>query len=232
MSRCASVLLVLGLLLSVPAIARAGSENAIAVLDIQGTGVSADLLPTLTEVLTVEIAELGLYRVIAGRDIQSMLGFERQKEVLGCTEAACLAEIGGALGVDRIVASHIGMVGSTYVLNIKLINIRAADTEGRVYETVRGEVDDIIDVMRRSVGKLLGTGSKAARSQPPSSAAPAATAGRTEASPAKPAARAPATKPAPSAPAPEFHDSGCRSAKLRSPSRRSSRLGRSSTNTP
>ena len=29
--------------------------------------------------------------------------------------------------VDRIVASHIGRVGSTYVVNIKLINIRLAD---------------------------------------------------------------------------------------------------------
>jgi hypothetical protein len=120
------------------------------------------MLPTLTEILTVEIAEIGLYKVIAGRDIQSMLGFERQKDVLGCTDAACLAEIGGALGVDRIVASQVGMVGSTYVVNIKLINIRQADTEGRVYETVRGEVDALISIVKKSVQKLLGPGSKAA----------------------------------------------------------------------
>jgi hypothetical protein len=140
----------------------ATENNAVAVLDIQGTGVSADLLPTLTEVLTVEIAELGYYKVIAGRDIQSMLGFEKQKDVMGCTDASCLAEIGGALGVDRIVASHIGMVGSTYVVNIKLINIRMADTEARVYETVRGEVDALIATIKKSVQKLLGSGSKAA----------------------------------------------------------------------
>ena len=142
--------------------AMASNDSAIAVLDIQGTGVPAELLPTLTEVLTVEIAEIGLYKVIAGRDIQSMLGFERQKDVLGCTDAACLAEIGGALGVDRIVASHIGMVGSTYVVNIKLINIRMANTEGRAYETVRGESDALIATVKKSARKLLGPGSKAA----------------------------------------------------------------------
>lgn len=150
-------------------------DNTIAVLDVQGTGISPELLPTLTEILTVEIAELGMYKVIAGRDIQSMLGFEKEKDVLGCTEASCLAEIGGALGVERIVAGHIGMIGSTYVVNIKLINIRGADTEGRAYETVRGEVDALINTIRTSVRKLLGAGSKAAQAmdaRPSSTPAP------------------------------------------------------------
>ena len=157
MSRLAFVV---ALSLATPALA--GESNGVAVLDIQGTGISPELLPTLTEILTVEIAEIGLYKVIAGRDIQSMLGFERQKDVLGCTDAACLAEIGGALGVDRIVASHVGMVGSTYVVNIKLINIRQADTEGRVYETVRGESDALIQIVKTAAQRLLGPGSKAA----------------------------------------------------------------------
>lgn len=151
----------------------AADSSGVAVLDIQGTGISPELLPTLTEILTVEIAEFGLYKVIAGRDIQSMLGFERQKDVLGCTDAACLAEIGGALGVDRIVASHVGMVGSTYVVNIKLINIRQADTEGRVYETVRGEVDALISIVKTAAQRLLGPGSKAAIARGHTGKAPA-----------------------------------------------------------
>src|SRR5690606_27319445 len=100
--------------------------------------------------------------VVAGRDIQAMLGFEREKDVLGCTDASCLAEIGGALGVDRILAGHIGMVGETYVVNIKLINIRQATTEARVYETVSGKQDLLINTIRTSVHRLLGPGSAAA----------------------------------------------------------------------
>ncbi len=137
-------------------------NNAVAVLNIQGTGVELSLLPTLTEVLTVEVDNLGMYKVVSGRDVEAMLGFEKQKDIIGCTDAACLAEIGGALGVDRIVASHIGKVGDTFVVNIKLINIRMADTEARVYETVEGKVDKLISTIRKSVIKLLGPGSKAA----------------------------------------------------------------------
>jgi len=178
----ARAILLTTLLLASPAYA---ADNGVAVLDIQGTGVDPNLLPTLTEVLTVEIDSLGLYKVIAGRDVQAMVGFENQKDLLGCTDAACLAEIGGALGVDRIVASHIGKVGSTFVVNIKLINIRMADTEGRVYETVKGEVDALIDTIRRSVKKLLGHGSTAATTIAPEAKAPPPTPAATAASPAK-----------------------------------------------
>jgi hypothetical protein len=159
-------------------------RSAVAVLDIQGTGLDPNLLPTLTEVLTVEINDLGMYKVVAGRDVQAMLGFEKQKDMLGCTDAACLAEIGGALGVDRIVVSQITKVGSTYVVNIKIINIRTADAEGRVYETVKGEVDALIETIKKSVVKLLGSGSKAAVTLTPS-AKPAETVAKATPKPAE-----------------------------------------------
>ncbi|MBI5510887.1 MAG: hypothetical protein HY903_19170 [Deltaproteobacteria bacterium] len=192
MTRCAWILT---LLFATNAYA---DKSAVAVLDIQGTGIDAALLPTLTEVLTVEIDSLGMYKVVAGRDVQAMLGFEKQKDMLGCTDAACLAEIGGALGVDRIVVSQIGKVGNTYVVNIKIINIRMADTEGRVYETVKGEVDALIETIKKSVVKLLGSGSKAALTL-------GATANRGGSGDAprpetKPAAKAPESKPAVKAP--------------------------------
>ena len=187
---------VLTLLMSASAYAE---KSAVAVLDIQGTGVDPTLLPTLTEVLTVEINDLGMYKVVAGRDVQAMLGFEKQKDMMGCTDAACLAEIGGALGVDRIVVSQIGKVGNTYVVNIKIINIRMADTEGRVYETVKGEVDALLDTIRKSVVKLLGSGSKAAATLAPAPPKPTETATKPAPKPAetKPAEARPAeTKPA------------------------------------
>jgi hypothetical protein len=139
------------------AVSRAEEKPKLAVLDLQATGVEPELIPTLTEILTVEIDSIGKHKVIAGRDIQSMLGFEKQKDLVGCTDASCLAEIGGALGVEMLVVGHIGKVGSTYVVNIKLINIRKAETESRVYETVRGEVDTLIESVRSAAHKLLAS---------------------------------------------------------------------------
>lgn len=179
------------------------AEPEVAVLDIRGQGVAPELLPTLTEVLTAEIHDTGRYQVVSGSDIEAMLGFERQKDMVGCTEVACLAEIGGALGVERIVASQIGKVGSTYVVNIKLINIRTASPEDRAYKTVKGEVDALIQVIRASVSEIFGGEAERPRPSADSVAAPAkkaseATANavrrRKQQSPATPATESKASK--------------------------------------
>lgn len=143
--------------------AAAWAGNGIAVLDIRGNNLDENLLPTLTELMTAEIDNLGIYKVIAGRDVEAMLGFESKRIVMGCDDASCLAEIGGALGVDRIVNTQIGRVGAVYVVNIKVINIKRVDTEGRVYETVKGGDEALISTITRSVDRLLGHKSKTAK---------------------------------------------------------------------
>lgn len=160
-----------------------GANNEIAVLDIAGNGIDKNLLPTLTEMLTAEIDALDMYQVIAGRDVEAMLGFESERLTMGCDDASCLAEIGGALGVDRMVKPQIGRVGALYVVNIKVINIKLAKTEGRVYETVSGGDEALLATISRSIKRLLGPSSRtgklmlAARGGKPAAAAATTTAG-------------------------------------------------------
>jgi hypothetical protein len=70
---------------------------------------------------------------------------------------ACLAEIGGALGVDFILASHVGKVGHSFIVNIKLINIQTAKVEGRVYQIIEkeGDVDTLFGTLKRAAHKLF-----------------------------------------------------------------------------
>ncbi len=58
--------------------AAAERKSKIAVLDVQTTGIDPETAPVLTEMLTADIHAIGIYDVIAGRDIQAMLGFEAQ----------------------------------------------------------------------------------------------------------------------------------------------------------
>ncbi len=87
--------------------------------------------------------------------------------MVGCTDAACLAEIGGALGVDRLVASHIGRVGRTYVVNIKIINIRTTEVEQRIYETVSGEIDAVIATLKTAARRLFPAARPTTANKPP-----------------------------------------------------------------
>jgi hypothetical protein len=54
-----------------------------------------------------------------------------------------------------LVLGQIGRVGETFVVSIKLINVREANTEARVYETVDAKVDAVLAVIRRSARRLM-----------------------------------------------------------------------------
>ena len=134
----------------------AAGGGKVAVLDIQTTGLDVAHVTLLTEVLTAEVDALKHFdAVVSGRDIATMMGFERQRELLGCTDEACLAELGGALGVDRIVASHVGKLGKSYIVQVKLINIVDQKTERRIYEQVDADDDVLIQTIRECVRKLV-----------------------------------------------------------------------------
>jgi hypothetical protein len=118
----------------------AAPQGKVAVLDVQATGVDDALVGVLTEVLTTEVQRSGRFQeVIAGRDVKAMLSFEERRQILGCSDEACLAEIGGALGADRIVVSSVGKVGDSFLVTVKLIDIQNARTDGRAYRRVAPE---------------------------------------------------------------------------------------------
>ncbi|MEK7705802.1 MAG: hypothetical protein AAB426_12650 [Myxococcota bacterium] len=149
-------------------------RQQIAVLDAKLTNVDAQFGPLLTEVITSEVHALGRFSVIAGRDISAMLDFETQRELVACDEVACLAQVGGALGVEYILVPDIGVLGKSYVVNIKLINIRTPKVEGRVYETVQGEMDVLVATIKRSVARLFDSAVTALPTVAPTPAAPTA----------------------------------------------------------
>lgn len=62
-------------------------------------------------------------KVFSSRDLETMLGMERQKQLLGCSEDnQCLMEITSALGVDGVLVGDLGKFDAEYVLNLKVLS--------------------------------------------------------------------------------------------------------------
>src|SRR3974377_675727 len=82
----------------------------VVILNISASGVSSELTATLSEVLVSAVREemRGKATVIGQREITAMISLERQRDLLGCSDTACLAEIGGALGADQLVTASLG----------------------------------------------------------------------------------------------------------------------------
>ncbi|MBN2360100.1 MAG: hypothetical protein JXR83_11660 [Deltaproteobacteria bacterium] len=142
---------------SPPATETAGEPRAvrIAVPNMVATGDDVALAKTLTEVLTIEVAKTKGIEAIGMADIEALLSHEQQKTLLGCEDASCIAEIGGALGVDALLSSKVGRVGDTYVLSIRLNDTRTARQIGSAYETVSGKPEDLIRVVQRKVPEVM-----------------------------------------------------------------------------
>jgi hypothetical protein len=136
----------------------------VAVLDFQPSGASASLAGAATGAVSSELDRLQVFKVITSEAIRGMLALEKQKQMLGCSadSTACLAEVGGALGVDYLVTGRvIGLGGggagagggTTYSLELTLSNVMKASRDGSALEKAGSEAA-LIALVPRAVGKL------------------------------------------------------------------------------
>jgi len=94
-------------------------------------------------------------RVITAREMQALLGLERQKELVGCTSegSSCLAELGAALGVDGILLGDLAVVGKRFELTAKVVT----STDGKVLSIRTGTAeteDELSDLVVRVAQSL------------------------------------------------------------------------------
>ncbi len=132
-------------------------KQRVAVLPPQlNTELAAGTGETLNEVLLSEFHQSGRLAVLGSSDIAAMLRHEEQRLVMaGCTDNACLAEIGGALGVQLIAETSIGAVGNRYVVTVKVLDVSKAKVLARASETIAGRQTALIEAIRRTGGEAV-----------------------------------------------------------------------------
>jgi hypothetical protein len=135
-------------------VAAQGKKN-IAVLDLKARGLEASVAENITDLVTKEVDRVGLFRTVSMAEIKRMLEHEQQKILTGCDDTSCLAEIGGALGVELLLAGGVGKLGDTYLLSLKLIDVREAKVLAREERTVTGKVEELVTVSRQAARTLL-----------------------------------------------------------------------------
>ncbi len=91
--------------------------------------------------------------VVTEGEMNSLLGLERQKQLLGCASQSCTAELAGALGVDALVTGSLAKAGGGYVVNLKVI--RSTDgTALAVFSTRVATEDALFDYLKASADQL------------------------------------------------------------------------------
>lgn len=121
---------------------------------------------TLTRRLVESFGRRSQIEVLGSEDLRALIELAAEQQTLGCDEeaAACLTEIGDALGARFVVTSRLGQVGSTVTLQSSVLDVDKAvpvarmsvdgsdiDAVGRQVAYLVGELEGpILEVARRS----------------------------------------------------------------------------------
>ncbi|MBN2362209.1 MAG: hypothetical protein JXR83_22345 [Deltaproteobacteria bacterium] len=110
---------------------------------------------TLTNLASTLLTDSGRYRVISQEDVATMLDAEQQKQMVGCDDVSCLADIGNALGTRFLLSTQVGEAGGVTVVSATLIDAGLARVESRESVTLEDR-RQIVDGMRVAVVRVLG----------------------------------------------------------------------------
>jgi len=127
-------LAILGFLLnSLIAYDAAAKEPAtinVAVMNLQAEeGASESIAKLMSDILRTELYNTGKFTVMNREDMDAILKEVAFQQSGACDETSCIVEMGQALGVGKMVAGSLGVIGDKYVLNVKLINVATMQNE-------------------------------------------------------------------------------------------------------
>lgn len=106
------------------------TDVSVGLVGFQGTqDIGAEKREFFLEYLSQKLAEGGGLKVLTPSQISALIGVERQRQLLGCSEGAtsCLAEVAGAVGTESLVIGSVAKVGAEFALTVKAIDARTGE---------------------------------------------------------------------------------------------------------
>ena len=121
-------------------------SESVAVLDLEGRGVSQTEAASLTDRLRTSLVRTGTITVVERGQMQQILS-EQDFQLYGCTSNECVVEVGQLLGVSVMIAGSIGRVGSMYSIDIRIIDVQTGKIIDSIIHDYQGEVEGLLAVM-------------------------------------------------------------------------------------
>lgn len=112
----------------------APAKPRLLVLDlVPAGGVEPQVAGALTESVVAEASRTGYFEVSAQREMRTLVGLERERALMGCSEdsANCLAEMAGAMGVRFVLSGTVARLGEAYQLTLQALDSGKAQPVGR-----------------------------------------------------------------------------------------------------
>ncbi|MQY63584.1 MAG: DUF2380 domain-containing protein [Calditrichaeota bacterium] len=149
------LLLTFSIVFIYPAAISAQAKESIAVVDLEGRGISALEAATLTDRMRSELVKTGAVTVVERGQMQQILS-EQDFQMTGCTSDECAVEIGQMLGVTKMVAGSIGKIGATFTVDLRTIDVGTGAIINTMTRDYRGEIDGLLRQIEHISWELVG----------------------------------------------------------------------------
>ena len=73
-----------------------------------------------------------------------------------CNSAECAVQVGQLLGVSQMIAGDLGKLGSTYTIDLRLIDVESGKILQTKSQDYKGEIDGLLDVMKVIANSFAG----------------------------------------------------------------------------
>ena len=111
----------------------------------------------ISEQIRAFVGRSGKYTLVSPEEMNA-LDAELERQLSGgCDEASCVAQLGGALGAEFLLTGSLGLIGKTYVLNLKLIDIETASAKANAKPIMASSLDEIVRRVDEATADVLGT---------------------------------------------------------------------------
>jgi TolB-like protein len=122
----------------------AGKLN-LAVLTMKSTsGVSAGETEVITDRLRGELFNTGKVNVMERDQMQEVLKEQGFQQSGACSNEQCMVEMGQLLGVAQLVTGSLGKVGSMFLVNFRVIDVKTAKIVKVVSRDIKGDLEEVV----------------------------------------------------------------------------------------
>jgi len=150
-------------------VAAAGATpRHVGIAAVASSKADSSLADYCTERLAQRLSERGL-KVTSPDQMLAMLSLAQQKQMLGCSEASCAAELAAALGVDAVVQSRLTRLGAKLELTTLVLKAEDGDRLAQASATAGsdGELPAAVDEVAKALLGTLAAGQEQGVEAPP-----------------------------------------------------------------
>ena len=132
------------LLLSAGAASAEPARPRLGISDFSAPKESQAISAASNSLVANELQRLGAFEVVTADQLRTLLGYERQQQLLGCSSDSCSSNLGASLNMDYLVTGQLTAIkGSggavSYSLDLQLVSVKTGKRERG--ETVTGATE-------------------------------------------------------------------------------------------